>query len=156
MTEKQKQVSDYFSAGHLNEIKAAIVRTEKKTSGEIRVEILMDCDPDLKGKVHEQAIRDFEKAGMHNTRDKTGVLILVVLNERQFAVIGDSGIHSKVNQHYWDHMASSMSAYFRCGSYHVGICLVVENVGKQLAKYFPRKADDVNELSDDIIVRGEN
>ncbi len=156
MAEKQRQVPEYFSADQLNEIKAVITKAEKRTSGEIRVRIAMDCDPDLKGKICEQAIRDFEKAGMHNTRDKIGVLILVVLNERRLCIIGDSGIHSKVNQIYWDHMVSSMSAYFKCGSYYVGICMVVENVGRQLAKHFPRQTGDVNELPDDVIVRGEN
>ncbi len=154
MTEKQKQVSDYFSTDHLNEIKATIVKAEKRTSGEIRVRVTLDCDQDLTGKVHEQAVRDFEKAGMHKTRDKTGVLILVVLNERTFTILGDSGIYSKLPQGYWDNMAKAMSLYFKGGNFHVGVCAVVESVGKQLAKHFPRRDDDVDELPDDVIVEG--
>jgi len=152
MAEKQKQVSDYFSADHLEAIKDIIAKAEKQTSGEIRVQIIMDCDQDLRGKVHEQAVRDFEKAGMHNTRDKTGILVIVVLNERKFAIIGDSGIYSKLPQGYWDNMAKAMSFYFKDGNFHVGICAVVESIGKQLAKYFPRRGDDVDELPDDVVV----
>lgn len=152
MAEKQKQVSDFFSADHLNEIKAVIAKVERQTSGEIRVQIIMDCDQDLKHKVHEQAVREFEKAGMHNTHDKTGVLILLVLNEKAFAIIGDSGIYSKLPQGYWDNMAKAMSLYFKDGNFHVGICAVVESIGRQLAKHFPRKNDDVDELSDEVIV----
>ncbi len=156
MVEKQKQVSDYFPADHLGEIKEVITEVERRTSGEIRVKIVIDCDPDLKGKVHEQAVRDFEKAGMHNTRDKIGVLILVVLNERTFTILGDSGIYSKLLQGYWDNMARVMSIYFKNGNFYVGICAVVESVGRQLAKHFPKQMDDVNELPDDVIVRGDN
>lgn len=151
MAEKQKQVSDYFSVGHLETIKYVIAKAEQQTSGEIRVQIIMNCDGDLKGKVHEQAIREFEKADMHNTHDKIGVLILVVLNERTFTVIGDSGIYSKLSRGYWDNVAKAMSLYFQNGEFHVGVCTVVESVGRQLAKYFPRKTNDLNELPDDVI-----
>ncbi len=156
MAETQKQVSDYFSTLQLNEIKAVISKVEKQTSGEIRVEIVMHCDHDLRGKVYEQAVRDFEKEGMQNTRDKTGVLILVVLSEKLFVIIGDSGIYSKLSRRYWDNMARSMSLYFMDDNFYIGVCAVVESIGKQLAKYFPKKGDDTNELSDDIIVRSGN
>ncbi|OGM98460.1 MAG: hypothetical protein A2915_00655 [Candidatus Yanofskybacteria bacterium RIFCSPLOWO2_01_FULL_41_34] len=154
MSEKQQQVLDYFSADQLKEIETTIVKAEKQTSGEIRVEIILDCDHDLMGRVHEQAVRDFETAGMHKTRDKTGILILIVLNERTFTILGDSGIYSKLPQGYWDNMAKAMTLYFKDGNFHVGICAVVESIGRQLAKYFPRRNDDVDELSDEVIVGG--
>lgn len=69
MAKKQKQVSDYFSVDQLKEIKAVITKVERLTSGEIRVEIIFNCDRDLRGKVHDQAVRDFERAGMHKTHD---------------------------------------------------------------------------------------
>ncbi|KKS38213.1 MAG: hypothetical protein UV01_C0004G0015 [Parcubacteria group bacterium GW2011_GWA2_42_14] len=157
---KSGRVSDYFSPEMLAKIKDAVFEAEKNTSGEIRVKIMKECDDDLKSdanryaenKVRQQALREFEKAGLHNTRDKTGVLVLVVLKERKFTIMADKGIYSKLPQSFWDHKAETMAGYFREGNYARGVSEVVLSVGQELSRHFPRKTDDVNELSDDVIV----
>ena len=137
---------------------------ESNTSGEIRVKIINEYDQDLAScyehrdgsrRVHEQALREFEREGMHNTRDKTGILVLVVLSEKRFTILADEGIYSKLAQEWWNHKAETMSGYFRAGNPARGICEAVKEVGKELSRYFPKKPDDVNELPDDVIVEGK-
>jgi|SRR3989344_937359 len=147
-------VLGHFSRADLERIKATVREAESRTSGEIRVKVVERCDEDLKGNLVQQALRDFEREGLHNTRDKTGVLVLVVLGEKRFRIIGDSGIHEKLPQSYWNDLARKLSILFVAGDFTGGICRVVSDIGKELASFFPHRADDKNELSDDVIIGG--
>jgi uncharacterized membrane protein len=140
----------------LEAIERAVENAERNTSGEIKVKIIGNCDPDLGGDANAQAVREFEREGLGNTRDKTGVLLLLVFNERKFTVLGDSGIHAKLGQEYWDRAAREMSDYFRQGAFGLGIHAAVTDVGFRLAEFFPKRSDDVNELSDGVILGGGN
>ena len=148
-------VLGFFSQSDLERIKTAVQEAEKRTSGEIRVKVIQQCDEDLKGNLEQQALRDFEREGLHNTKDKTGVLVLVVLRERRFRIIGDSGIYEKLPQSYWNELARRLSILFAAGDFASGICRVVSDIGKELASFFPRQKDDVDELPDYVIIGGE-
>lgn len=150
-----KKVSDIFSEEDLAKIEAATKEAENNTSGEIRVAIRSRYDEDLKGDLHGQTKRDFFKHGLDKTRDKTGVIILLVLEARKFMIWGDDGIHAKVPQGYWKILAVGMSAYFSEERYIQGICETVAEVGKRLAEFFPKKPDDVDELPNEPIVEDE-
>lgn len=149
-----ESAKDCFTEDARRTIAEAIQAAERNTSGEIRVMILSRCDADLKASVYYQAVREFERRGMTKTRDRTGVLILFVWEERRFAIVGDTGIHAKLGDNYWAARAEELKTYFENGDYVCGLTAIVENVGRELARYFPRKADDRNELSDDVIVEG--
>lgn len=155
---KSGHVLDYFSHEDLEIIKQAIKRGEENTSGEIRVVIRMNFDNDLPYFFHdfrnldEQALRIFHEHGLHNTKDKTGVLILVILSKRLLKIMADSGIHTKLSQVYWDQYVKDLSKDFRNGNYTQGIIALVDEIAAKLAKFFPRKPDDVNELPDDVVV----
>lgn len=152
---KLNKSSDYFSAEDLRDITFAVQRAEENTSGEIRVRIIRGYDPDLKNDpraLYLQAVRDFRKEGMHNTSARTGVLVLLVLNEKKFTIFADSGIHEALPQEYWEELAETLAFHFKIGSPARAISLVVEDIGEKLAEFFPRKADDVNELSDAVSV----
>ena len=150
---KQKWQS-YFSSGDLDLIKTAIQEQEKATSGEIRVKIIDGCDVGLNGNIYQQALREFEREGLSKTRDKTGVLILVVLDVRRFQVLADEGIYTKIPQVSWDMVATYMQLGFQTGKFVDGVLLGVELVGNTLSRFFPRKIDDTNELPNDVIVGG--
>lgn len=150
-----QKASDLFSEKDFAEIEAATREAEKNTSGEIQVVIRSHYDEDLKGDVHGQTKRDFLKHGLDKTCDKTGVIILLVLEAKKFMVWGDDGIHAKVPQGYWDVLAVGMSAHFKEERYIQGICEAVAEVGKRLAEFFPKKSDDVDELPNKPIVEDE-
>ena len=149
-----RKASDIFSEKDLAEIEAATRDAEKNTSGEIRVVIRSHYDKGLEGDLHEQIKLDFLKHGLGKTRDKTGVIILLVLEAKKFKIWGDEGIHAKVSQGYWNVLAVGMSAHFKEERYVQGICEAVAEVGKRLAEYFPKKPDDVDELPNKPIVEG--
>ncbi len=142
----------YLSKTDLKSLSAVIADAEKNTAGEIRVVIRQRRHwKERKLSLQDLTLREFYRLGMQNTRDKTGVLILLLLSERKFQIIADEGIHKKVEEGKWDKIAGSMTEYFKKENYFEGIAETIRAVGEELAKYFPRKADDTNELSNEII-----
>lgn len=139
-----------FTKEHLRAIEEAVARAERMTSGQIRVAIREDCAKGVSS-VMEQARQDFLRYGLDNTRDHTGVLILVILNRRAVAVLGDKGINEVVPPMYWDSVVAKVEKGFKDGTPHRGLLAAVSEVGKILQKKFPKKPGGSNELSDEVI-----
>lgn len=133
-------------------IVAAIGAAEGETSGEIRVHI----QPKVKGgDARFVAERTFERLGMTKTALRNGVLLFIASEERSFVILGDQGIHEKVPAGFWDEIAAKLTMHFKNGQFTDGIVEAITSAGQQLKTYFPRAADDVNELSDEIDVSEE-
>jgi uncharacterized membrane protein len=129
-----------------DEILAAIRSAEKKTSGEIRVFISRKPanDPVAAAQAH------FLEMGMEKTRDRNAVLIFVAPRAHKFAVIGDTAVHARCGEDFWTQLAHEMSGYFRDSNFTTGIVHGVKKAGELLAKHFPRRPDDTNELPDEV------
>lgn len=153
MTENQKDAHARvsFTEADLNTMAEAVKKAEANTSGEIRVVIRKSYDPGVSD-ISTQALRDFEDYGVGKTRDGSGVLILILTEERRFSILADYGIHKNLPQPYWDRLAVLLSHCFRISDFVNGVCAVVADVGLGLAEYFPRSADDVNELPNSVVV----
>ncbi len=101
--------------------------------------------------VEERAITAFVEHGLHETRDRTGILILISLFERRVFVLADRGINDKVPQGTWDEVVTLISEGLRQGTACDSICNAIARCGELLAKDFPRRADDTDELPNLII-----
>src|ERR1051325_5829877 len=93
--------------GQLDEARiiGAIAEAERKTSGEIRVYVShrRRADP------LAYAQKRFLDLGMTRTRHRNAVLIYLVPRTRQFAVVGDQGVHEKCGNAFWQEVAAGMS-----------------------------------------------
>lgn len=126
---------------------AAIKEAERRTSGEIRVSVA----PFFWGPVRRVAERAFDRLKMNRTKDRNGILFFIVPSRRRFVVLGDSGIHARVGQEFWDCVAGLMSGHFRKGEFTEGLVRGIEEAGRQLSAHFPcGLAADVNELPDEV------
>jgi uncharacterized membrane protein len=142
-----------LSSEEMTEIAAAISEVEKGTIGEIRVSIHKTRSfRDRKLSVYELAVKNFYDLGMGKTKDKTGVLIYLLMSDKKFQIIGDEGINKKVSKEFWDVLAMKVAEYFRSNKFVEGICHAVKEVGIVLKKEFPMKAGDTNELSNDVVI----
>jgi uncharacterized membrane protein len=128
------------------EIVGAIRAAEKRTSGEIRVFISRH---EVEDPVAE-AQRQFAILGMEQTREHNGVLLFVAPQAQKFAVIGDTAIHERCGQTFWEELAAEMSGHFRRAEFTQGIVHGVSRAGEILARHFPWRPDDRNELADDV------
>lgn len=143
----------FFNDDDFLDISNKIKKMELITAGEIRVAI-KDHPPRLKGKkpIDKLATEEFYKLGMATTRDKTGILIYILLERREFYILADSGINEKVEQTTWDNISKEMELEFKQGRYLKGILSTLDKVGNILGEFFPIKADDTNELSNKVVV----
>src|ERR1700733_14165349 len=135
-----------FNDEEQQRIRTAIEDAEKHTSGQIRVCIEKTCSEN----VLDRAARYFHQLDMHKTRLRNGVLIYLATVDRKFAIIGDAGINKVVPKNFWDDVKDDMLQHFKYGNLVEGIVTGLKIAGDHLQKFFPHKADDNNELSDDI------
>lgn len=144
-----------FGAADFTAMAEAVRRAESATSAEIRVH--------LERRVHRwplerpdalrRATRVFAHLGMHLTAQRHGVLIYLAVEDRKLAIVGDAGIHQHVGDAYWEGVRDLMLARLREGRALEAVLAGVDEVGRVLARYFPRRPDDQNELSDQVSVR---
>lgn len=124
----------------------AIRQAESHTSGEIRVHIENFCF----GNEVKRAQKLFDKLGMSATKERNGVLIYIAVGHRKVAIVGDKGIHEKLGSAYWQELVENLIRQFREGKKAEGLAASIIECGRQLSRFFPRQADDANELSDEI------
>jgi uncharacterized membrane protein len=141
--------SDNLTDEEQKQILGAIKEAERNTSGEIRLYIEDTC----KENVLDRAAFIFNELGMHKTKERNGVLIYLAMESRHFAIIGDSGINSKVKKDFWHDIKLEMQHHFTAGDFVTGLLNGVEMTGQALKEYFPYQRDDKNELPDDIVFR---
>jgi uncharacterized membrane protein len=128
---------------------AAIQNAERETSGEIRIHVQPKA---VGGDIRTVAERTFERLGMTKTALRNGVLLFIATEDYRFVILGDKGINEKVPAGFWDEIAAKLTIRFKNEEFTDGIVEAVTAAGVQLGHYFPRAADDVNELSDTIDV----
>lgn len=147
----QELLYHFFSDDDFLRISNTIKEAEKTTAGEIRVAVKEEKPFIKKGKdIRALAEEEFFKLNMHDTRDKTGILLYLILKERQFYILADEGINAKVSQDTWDKIRDEMQTEFMSGHFADGLITGVKKVGNILSEHFPIKPDDTNELSNKV------
>jgi uncharacterized membrane protein len=148
-----KLIYQYFSDDDFLRISNKIKEAEKTTSGEIRIAVKeKKLFLDRKKNIRQLAEKEFHKLNMHATRDKTGILLYLLLGERQFYILADSGIDKIVGQVTWDAVRDEIQLHFQNGKFCEGLIWGIERVGKILSEHFPIKTGDTNELSNKVVI----
>ena len=125
----------------------AISQAELHTSGEIRIHLEKSAG---NSSAEERAKQWFGKLEMHKTAEKNGVLFYLAIQDRQLALWAGEGINEKVPADFWQEIIDLMISEFKEGHFSEGLIDGVEKTGKALGEFFPRKDDDVDELSNEI------
>ena len=141
-----KTASRFFTEAEQKLIVDAIKTAEKNTSGEIRVHLESICwgDP------IKRAQKVFNKLGMQQTKEQNGILIYIATENHKVAVIGDAGIHKKLDTEYWNKIVENLISKFKEGRKGEGLALAIIDCGDKLKEHFPYTSDDKNELNDSI------
>ena len=103
------KVEAFLTAEEEQEIVKAILTAEKNTSGEIRVHIEAHTRLDAM----ERAKEVFYVLKMDNTKEENGVLIYVAVNDKKFAICGDTGIDKVVPNDFWDSTRNAIQVQFK-------------------------------------------
>jgi uncharacterized membrane protein len=145
------KAESFFSQEQKDTIVKTIEEAEKQTSGEIRVYIENNC----KGSILDRAAYLFRLLDMYNTKERNGVLFYLSIGRQEFAVLGDTGINSRVPENFWESIRDVLEKYFKEEDFTGGLKEGIRMAGEKLKAFFPRQTDDTNELSNTITF-GEN
>ena len=144
-------VRRYFPAVVLANIEAAIGDSELIHNGEIRfvVEAALHPLQLMHGvKPRQRAIELFSQLGMWDTAHNSGVLVYLLLADRDVEIVADRGIHNCVGTKGWEKICKQMEAAFRQGQFQAGALNGIAQIGEMLQQHFPAEAANENELPD--------
>ena len=136
-------------------IEQAIKTGEATHAGQVRfvVEGALDGAPLFKNQpVRERALDVFSHLRIWDTAHNNGVLIYLLLADRDVEIVADRGIDAKVGGEGWETICRAMEADFRAGHFETGVIKGIEAVSRQLAAHFPPDGPRRNELPDQPVV----
>jgi uncharacterized membrane protein len=144
-----------FTPAALAQIEGAIRDVESRHSGEIRfgVETALDINELLAGLApRARALQVFSHTRVWDTEANNGVLIYVLLADRDVEILADRGIAARVPPEEWETICREIESHFRDGRFAQGSVAGVRSVGSLLARHFPGDRGDANELPDQPVL----
>lgn len=138
-----------FPVEALKAIEDAIGRSEATHSGEIRFAIEGAIEPQdaWKGKTpRARALEVFARLGVWDTEANNGVLIYLLLADRDVEIVADRGLNGRVSAAEWSAVCATMEVSLRDGHYERGAVAAVQAVGDLLARHWPPTPEGRDEL----------
>jgi uncharacterized membrane protein len=132
-------------------IEKAIAKGEAEHRGEVRfaAEAALDSAALFAGQsARERALEVFSLLRVWDTEENNGVLIYLLLADRDVEIVADRGINAKVSAGEWEQIGHRMEAAFSRGEFTQGVLAGVAEASRLLARYYPARPGDRNELPD--------
>jgi hypothetical protein len=144
-----------FNPKLLKALSEEVKESESKHQGELK--IIVECALDFLNLVmgqtaRERAIELFSKHRIWDTEENCGILLYVLWSDRQFEIIADRGIASRVTEPYWENLSSKIEEYFRRESFFEGMKYGLHELTKLMSEHFPHKTGAPNQISDNVIL----
>lgn len=139
----------------LARIEQAIAQSEARHRGQIRfaVEHALDTGSLLRGlSARERALDVFSALKVWDTEHNNGVLIYLLLADRDVEIVADRGIHGRVGGQGWETICREMEIAFRAGNFEQGVLSGIGRVSGLLEIQYPGGHRGPNELPDRPIV----
>jgi uncharacterized membrane protein len=144
-----------FTPAVLAEIEAATKEMELHHSGELRfvIETALDIHELLGGVTpRARAIDVFGRARVWDTEANNGVLIYVLLADRDVEIVADRGLAARVPPEEWETICREIESHYREGRFAQGSVAGIRSVGRLLTRHFPGQGGDANELPDQPVL----
>jgi uncharacterized membrane protein len=151
----QRSVRNRFPKNSLAAIEEAIRRSEGTHRGEIRfaVEASLDWGPLFRGQTARQrSIEVFSQLRIWDTEENSGVLIYLLLADRDVEIVADRGINARVGAAEWERICREIETAFRGGRFEEGVVGGIAAITEHLTRYFPARKGDQDELSNAPVV----
>jgi uncharacterized membrane protein len=140
-----------FPDAMLGAIEAAVAAGEQAHRGQLCVAIEAALPP---GRAlgatspRDRALEVFGLLRVWDTEENAGVLVYVLLADRDVEIVADRAIHRLVGEAYWQEQCAVMEAAARAGRLGQGVLKAVEAISATLATHFPREGVVRNEIPD--------
>ena len=151
----RSRVRKAFPPQSLAAIEQAVKASEASHAGQIRfvVEGALDGAPLFRNQpARGRALDVFAQLRIWDTADNNGVLIYLLLADRDVEIVADRGIDAKVGAAGWEAICKAMESDFRAGDFARGAIRGIDAVSRNLAAHFPRRGGGNNELPDAPVV----
>jgi len=148
-------VRRHFPCQVLANIERAIDESEASHGGEIRfaVEAALDFWPLMRGQsARERALEVFSQLRVWDTEHNTGVLIYLLLADRDVEIVADRGIHAQVGEAQWQRICCMMEGAFHQGNFEQGVLAGIGEITALLERHFPATTVNPDELPDKPVV----
>jgi uncharacterized membrane protein len=138
-----------FPAAMRARIGRAVAAAEQGHSGEIRfvVEGALDPLPLVRGETARgRALDVFSRLGVWDTQANNGVLVYLLLADRDVEILADRGFNDKVSGQEWEAVCREMEAHFARGEFEAGALAGIARVAGLVRRHFPVAGPDPDEL----------
>jgi len=135
----------------LRRVQAAVAAAELGHGGEIRIAVEASLDPVslLRGvTARDRAVEVFSRLRVWDTEANNGVLLYVLLADRDVEIVADRGIARAVSQAEWEAICQAMEALFRAGRHEQALLSGARAIGELLARCYPDGEKTANQLPD--------
>lgn len=146
-----------FPAEERSRIEQAISAAERHHSGEIAlaVEAALPLPALIRGtSARDRALELFSSMRVWDTQHNNGVLLYLLLAERDVEIIADRGINPRVGADEWQRLCHLIERHFQQRRPADGIIAAIGTIGELLRTHFPTTAtDEPNEVPNEPFIR---
>jgi uncharacterized membrane protein len=140
-----------IDTGMLERLRSRVAASETRHTGEIRIYVeaglplsylwrhLRQRTP-MPALVRERATEMFGALRVWDTHHNNGVLIYLLLAEREIELVADRGLNAIVLDQAWQAMVGRMGEAFALGHFEAGLTQALQEVSVPLVAHFPSEA----------------
>ena len=132
-----------FPEPALVRIEEVVTAAEAGTTGQIRVAIEAHL-PAIAAwsgySARERSIDVFSQLRVWDTEHNNGVLIYLLMADKDVEIVADRHIHLATGSREWNRICKLMEAHFARGEFEKGICVGATEIGALLRKHYPGEA----------------
>jgi uncharacterized membrane protein len=151
------RVRTAFPTPTLRAIESAIHAAEQRHDGEIRfaIEGALDTPQLWRGTTaHVRAIEVFAHLHVWDTAANNGVLVYLLLADRQVEIVADRGVHAKIGAAGWEAVCQRMEDRLRQGEFEAAALEGVAQIAALMTTHYPASGNKTNELDNwPVVVR---
>jgi len=144
-------VARAFPGDAFPSIERAITESEKHHGGQIRFAVEAALHPSHLWRgtsARHRAIEVFSELGVWDTEHNNGVLLYLLLADRDVEIVADRGFNANVSREEWERICRDMEKAFAAGRHADAVVAGIEAVAKLVARHFPPRPGARNELPD--------
>ncbi len=94
---------------------------------------------------------EFLTLGLHNTSNRSAIMIFVSVAEHYVEILADQGISDKVPDAEWNGLVSNFIEHIRHNDFTTGYVETIQRCGEIMASHFPSGFGKDNELTNQLI-----
>lgn len=149
------QVRRCFSVEAMRRIEQAIAVSERSHNGEVRFVVEAGLHPYeilFKKTPRKRAIELFGRLNIWDTEHNNGILLYLLLADKDVEIVADRGIDRLVGYDNWDAICRDMESLFKKGEYEAAVLQGIAKISAYLQRHFPHETSRKNEISDKPLV----